>query len=336
MSLTRRNNFDLLRLFAAYQVVFFHCSAFWKFSSDSNILPIIQQVYSFFPGLPTFFIISGFLVSSSWEKNQGNLRSYAGSRFLRIYPGLWVALSIFFIVGVSKYWSITQVSLSTVFLWFLAQMSFFQNWIPSFLRNSVAGGFYGVLWTISVELTFYALLPILYHFVIDKFMSRWAQNACLIIIGFLSFWAHVSYTQIIGWLNLIAPFPPKLLFYTFLPHLWLFILGLLAWRNFDRIKRFVEGKFALWSLLFIILNYGLQFVYRSMGYLPEMLYNYQDMISPTHWLYDTSFALIRVTLAFWILSTAFSIPGLATKILRGQDISYGVYLYHPFLIILMV
>ncbi len=337
MSLTRHNNFDLLRLFAAYQVAFFHASAILKYQTDSTAFAVVKDIYSFFPGLPIFFIISGFLVSSSLERNLGNLRSYFWSRFLRIYPGLWAAfLFSLFILGFSGYWIHIKFLSTEFFLWFFAQVTFFQNWNPPFLQNFGAGGLNGPLWTIPVELAFYILLPILYIFVIEKLVSKWAQNICLIAIGFLSFWANISYNQLVAFLNQIVPVPPKILFFTFLPNLWMFILGLLAWRNFDRIRVLVEGRFLLWSALFIALNYGLQFSYQTVGYTHEMPYNYLDMVYPAHWLYNASYALIRGVLIMWVLAAAFSRPHLTEQVLRRQDISYGVYLYHMLLIGLMV
>lgn len=337
MSLTRHNNFDLLRLFAAYQVAFFHASVHLQYQTDSTAFTIIRDTYYLFPGLPVFFIISGFLVSSSLERNRENLKFYLWGRFLRIYPGLWMAfLFSLFVLVVAGYWIHIKFLSTEFILWLFAQLTFFQNWTPPFLRNFGTGGLNGPLWTIPVELAFYVLLPILYIFVIEKFVSRWAQNICLIAIGFLSFWANVSYNQLVGYLNQITPVPPKILFYTFLPHLWMFILGLLAWRNFDRIRILVEGRFLLWSALFIALNYGLQSLYQAMGHTPDMLYNYQDMVYPAHWLYNASYALIRGVLTLWVLAAAFSRPHLAEQVLRGQDISYGVYLYHALLIGLMI
>jgi peptidoglycan/LPS O-acetylase OafA/YrhL len=337
MSLTRHNNFDLLRLFAAYQVAFFHAWVLLKYQTDSTAFKVVKEIYSFFPGLPIFFIISGFLVSSSLERNLKNLKSYFWSRFLRIYPGLWGAfLFSLFVLGASGYWiNITFLS-TEFFLWIVAQLTFFQDWTPAFLKGLGTEGLNGPLWTIPVELGFYILLPILYILIIKKLASRWAQNACLIAIGFLSFWANVSYNQLVGFLDRIAPIPPKILFYTLAPHLWLFILGLLAWRNFDRIRILVERRFILWSALFIGLNYGLQYLYKMMGHTPDMLYNYIDMVYPAHWLYNATYVLVRVVLAMWVLSAAFTGPHLAEKVLRGQDISYGVYLYHVLLINLMI
>lgn len=338
MSLTRNNNFDLLRLFAAYQVVFFHASIHLEYQSTSTAYTILTDIYYFFPGVPVFFIISGFLISSSLERNRENLKYYFVSRFLRIYPGLWGAFLFSWVaIFVSGYWRNIEFLSSAFFVWLFTQLTFFQNWTPQFLKDlGFVGGFNGALWTIPIELAFYVILPILYIFVIEKFERRWVQNICLILIGFLSFWAQVSYNQLMSLLNFISPFSQKFLWYTFVPHLWIFILGLLAWRNFDRIRPLVEGRFLLWTSIYIGVNYGLECLYKAMNHSPEMLYNYQEMTQPAHWLYNGAYALTRVLLVMWVLAAAFSKPALAGKILRGQDISYGTYLYHVLLINVMV
>jgi peptidoglycan/LPS O-acetylase OafA/YrhL len=56
------NNFDLLRLFAACQVVYMHGVFQLKLPSGG----LFFDLASAFPGVACFFIISGFLVSKSY------------------------------------------------------------------------------------------------------------------------------------------------------------------------------------------------------------------------------------------------------------------------------
>src|SRR5664280_2408641 len=88
----RPNNFDLIRIFAALQVVMTHVSGHLQFP-DAKYLYLL----SLFPGVPIFFVTSGYLVSGSFERS-GGLRTYFRNRFLRIYPGLWGCLSVIFLV----------------------------------------------------------------------------------------------------------------------------------------------------------------------------------------------------------------------------------------------
>jgi peptidoglycan/LPS O-acetylase OafA/YrhL len=52
----RANNFDLIRLFAASQVLFYHAYALSKVGE----LISVGHFLNYFPGVPLFFVISGF------------------------------------------------------------------------------------------------------------------------------------------------------------------------------------------------------------------------------------------------------------------------------------
>ena len=43
-----------------------------------------------------------------------------------------------------------------------------------------------------------------------------------------------------------------------------------------------------------------------------------------------------IILAFCTISLGYSAPGIATKILKDRDISYGVYMYHGMLLSILV
>src|SRR5579863_8989371 len=92
------NNFDLLRILAATQVLYFHSLAYLKVPTPTWAIP-----FENLPGVPIFFVISGYLVSASYERS-GDLITYFRNRALRIYPGLWCCLLITLItVSVFKY-----------------------------------------------------------------------------------------------------------------------------------------------------------------------------------------------------------------------------------------
>lgn len=156
--LMRPNNFDLIRLLAALQVVLYHGMEFLRpgeaFSQWFAVFPRC------FPGVPIFFVISGFLVSASYKRSK-TISSYAINRGLRIYPGLWACL-LFAIasVVVLKPEVFTGVSLSEFFAWVVAQVSIVQFYNPDFLRSYGLGALNGSLWTIPVELQFYFMFPV--------------------------------------------------------------------------------------------------------------------------------------------------------------------------------
>ena len=57
----RNNNFDLIGLFAALQVAIIHTIA--HLDLDIHI-PLLE----YFPGIPIFFFVSGFLINLSFER----------------------------------------------------------------------------------------------------------------------------------------------------------------------------------------------------------------------------------------------------------------------------
>ena len=65
----KTNNFDLIRLAAALQVAFIHAVADLGVAAPWPLRPIAE----WFPGVPIFFFISGFLISKSFEK-EDNLK----------------------------------------------------------------------------------------------------------------------------------------------------------------------------------------------------------------------------------------------------------------------
>jgi peptidoglycan/LPS O-acetylase OafA/YrhL len=97
----RRNNFDALRLCAALSVVVTHAFLLGEDSLDHD--PLMRLTGGQCPlgvaGVFVFFIISGFLVTGSWEATRSVPR-FLMKRALRIYPGLALCLVLLaFVLG---------------------------------------------------------------------------------------------------------------------------------------------------------------------------------------------------------------------------------------------
>ena len=63
----RDNNFDLVRLFAAFQVALNHSIKHLKVGD--GVFVAVNDLLKLFPGVPIFFFVSGFLISRSFERN---------------------------------------------------------------------------------------------------------------------------------------------------------------------------------------------------------------------------------------------------------------------------
>jgi peptidoglycan/LPS O-acetylase OafA/YrhL len=148
----KTNNFDLLRILAATQVVLVHSAAHLGLGRPAG-LSLVEA----FPGVPIFFAISGFLISASFERSR-DVRSYTRNRMLRIYPGLWCV--VLATVLVATLFGFGFLHLRALF-WLACQMGGL-IYTPGFLRSFGMGSYNGALWSIPIELQFYFLLPFFY------------------------------------------------------------------------------------------------------------------------------------------------------------------------------
>lgn len=290
----KRNNFDFIRLVAALQVCIVHGYEHFKLTQASLLIEFIK----IFPGVPIFFVVSGFLISASFERSV-SLRVYFENRFLRIYPALWgcFVFSIFILF----YSSNIQFELSSMLKWIFAQITFFQFYNPDFIREYGVGVLNGSLWTIPVELQFYLVLPVIY-LILRRFKWNGIVLALVMIFFVLINFYFITFKNTIGGLYF------KLLGVTVFPYLYMFFLGVLLQRNLNFVERFLFGNFI--SLFFLYLFF-VAVVYYSGGV-------YQgNYINP----------LLSVLLALLTISAAYSGPNF-NRMLKGNDISYGMYIYH--------
>ena len=167
----RKNNFDFLRFFLATAVIYHHSfdlllghikpgGEFETFQPDTLAQLNGHQFDLGWLSVNCFFIISGFLITSSWLHGKG-LADYVKKRVLRIYPGYAAALlfSMFIIAPLSV------ASLSAYFhnnatyhyLYALALRK--RTDLPGVFPNvPLAGLDNGSLWTILYEARCYALV----------------------------------------------------------------------------------------------------------------------------------------------------------------------------------
>lgn len=297
-----RNNFDLIRLFAALQVAI--CHTVEILSEQYSHAPWIR-VLELFPGVPIFFFISGFLISRSYERNP-QLEIYARNRAMRIYPALYVCLILnLLLVAATGYFAAQGVGFAQILTLFAAKATFFQFYNPDFMRAFGDGVLNGSLWTICVELQFYFLIPLVY-WVLRAKAGRAAPLILFVLIAaslacnrFL-YAMQPEYAQTVYW---------KLLRVSFLPWLCIFLLGVAAQQNFERLKPLLQPKYFLLAL-------GL--------YVPCALLAQQFGMR----LSNSTNPLWELPIFCLILLAAYTKPDLADRVLKKNDISYGVYIYH--------
>lgn len=295
-----QNDFNSLRLIAALQVAVFHGIEHLNHSCPVALF----QALGYVPGVPIFFLLSGYLISSSWERC-ATIHEYFIKRAIRIFPALWVCLAIT-IFCINVFDDITWEFWPTL-LWLFAQSTFMQFYTPECLRGFGLGVPNGSLWTIAVELQFYFLVPIIYWV-----LNRTAKQSMILILLFILFSianSIFSYFRGLGVESLIF----KLVGVSFIPWVYLFVLGVLLQRNQNFVRRYIAGKSFIWLVVYIV-------VIIVSGLLG--LVNHGNYMNP---LASSCLGILCIALAYQFRKNPLR------KILQN-DLSYGLYLYHGLII----
>jgi peptidoglycan/LPS O-acetylase OafA/YrhL len=164
-SLDRDNSFDLLRLLAASAVVFTHSLRLFDLGRDPTLSVFPKDDLSSF-GVLVFFAISGYLVSRSAAAT-ATLTGFAKKRALRIVPGLLVCLGVSIVIvgGLATSLPLTEYFGSWLTWKYFLNVFLFplQTELPGvFLQNPRQGTVNGSLWTLSSEITAYALIALIF------------------------------------------------------------------------------------------------------------------------------------------------------------------------------
>ena len=295
MKNTNQNNFDLLRLFAATQVFLQHA----KWHMDIN--PELFYWLSYFPGVPIFFFISGYLLYISYEKNYQNNNYFYYffiNRILRIYPALYLSFFIsIFLIWFSGYFLLQEISFFKFLIWCFTSLTFFQFYNPDFLRDFGVGVINGSLWTISVELQFYILVPLIFYYIKKDITYKKYIFIAFIILNVANFT-----------FNNFTNNYEKLYGVSFFPWLYMFLLGGFIAKNPKIIKKILKFN------LFILLCFYITLYWISI----KLELGAGNFINP----------LVYAFLIMIIIKLAFSRPYLSDRFLNRNDISYGIYVYH--------
>ena len=153
------NNFDFIRFFLAYSVMFNHFSTltdtdpFWFVSGGFRV--------------KGFFIIRGFLVMFSFLRSPDTYVFFR-KRVQRIMPAYSLVILLclilgFFLTTLSHYDFLTSSKPYTYLLTNLLTLNFLCPDLPGVFENNPMHAMNGSLWTIKVELMLYMTVPIIYR-----------------------------------------------------------------------------------------------------------------------------------------------------------------------------
>ena len=293
------DNFNLIRLLAASQVLVIH--SLNHFDIDGLMVDLIRL----FPGVPIFFVISGILITGACERitNSGvGLFKFWKHRVLRIFPALWVC--VFFsvlVVSFLGYFDDKSISIPHFVSWILGQSTFFQFYNPDFMRGFGTGVLNGALWTISVEFQFYLLAPLIFFLLKRNIILFYLLMSVSLL---LNLYLRLNY----DWSDIRI----KLLSVSFLPWLYMFMTGALLYVFRDRVMSLIRllKPMSLFALFLL-----------SMIFIGSYKQNAQNSINPV------SFFILAVFI-LWFSNVRLNWPKYFLGIVQRNDVSYGVYLYH--------
>jgi peptidoglycan/LPS O-acetylase OafA/YrhL len=290
-----RNSFNAVRLLAALQVAYVHAVA------HLHLTPIYgHELISQFPGVPIFFAASGFLVFDSLMRLSSN-RAFFRHRALRIYPALFtniVILELCFAIGgglhINMVGPVKAFFFEIIYLLTASDELGFRYASARAMRSF--DGFFqiypsGVLWTLTVELTFYTIVPLFRFAEFQKFA------ASILVAGLCGLSIFTN--------GLIEK---SLLFsLSIIPYFWMFGIGMLLRLWLPKMPPIVT------PLLFATI----------------LVCSYQRGLAAPEWKVAPDWITILQTVALcWGAVLVGTGPLLRSQWLADNDISYGLYLYH--------
>ncbi|WP_264512800.1 acyltransferase family protein [Flavobacterium sp. N1719] len=291
----RIDQLTFTRFLAAVAIVIYH---FGK-----RIFPFNADEVSFLVkhaniGVSYFYILSGFIMIISYGRSQKVAPlDYYKNRIARIYPVYLLGFLFYFPICIMINYPIDYT--------LIANATMLQSWMPGWVMRYNFPG-----WSVSVEMLFYFLFPLLFNYGYSKPNYRKA-----IFIGIVLFWvfSQLFFHYMIQHPYYKGEFTPshELLFYHPLFHLNEFLVGNLAGLWFLR-QGDSSRKNYDWIVLSLVVLIALALKY-------PMGMNYHNGL----------FAVLLVPLILFISLNTGRITQwfLHPKLVYLGEISYGVYIY---------
>ena len=142
-------------------------------------------------GVDLFFVLSGYLLAQHWiradlqGKPRPSVRAYLRQRFFRIAPAYYATIFLTLLFFVPKFIAPETVYSAHGAFGLLAHATFTQYYFPI---SAGSWGVLGQLWTLTVEVSFYLILPVLVLFFLRY---RWLVSFPVIVIVTFG-WLYLS------------------------------------------------------------------------------------------------------------------------------------------------
>ncbi len=294
---SRKNNFDILRLLAAFMVLSGHMSYLSGTAPCTLFNKGIQAI-----GVAIFFLLGGYLITKSWLGDPNPVR-YAVKRFFRIWPPLAAfTLIAAFLIGPM----LTTLPAKTYFLhpqtWnFLKNLAFYVEYaLPGvFETNPYPVAVNGSLWTLPAEVAMYILIPLFFSLFYRLLkMKKLGKTVLAVTTASLCILASI-----------LPEYRPGLRAVWYATN-WVDVLYVVPWY-------FIGMLFAVFDLrkwMNLQVAIALVAVYAS--------FNFSSAASSFVWF---------LVLPYLVFSFAFAPEPFFAGFFSKYEISYGVYLYGFFI-----
>jgi peptidoglycan/LPS O-acetylase OafA/YrhL len=148
------NNFDFMRHFLAFSVVWHH----FIILTSNELSFFVFDVINTNVAVKAFFVISGLLIYVSASRTS-TLSAYARKRFLRLYPALLfilIIMSLIFLIFYDQHVSevLAYISWNSIFL------SFMHPCVGDMFDNNILCAVNGALWTLKLEVAYYFFIGV--------------------------------------------------------------------------------------------------------------------------------------------------------------------------------
>ena len=316
---------DSLRAVAALSVLVTHTG----FLSGANTGAVYGDYTARLDvGVTIFFLLSGFLLYRPFvsarlgERRRPRIPDYARRRLLRILPAYWLAITVLAIwPGLPQMWEPHD------WVYYALVQVYFPQWSLGGLLPA---------WSLSVEIAFYAALPLIVLLMERPFMGRTRRTKirselilmAVLFVGAILFRVLVRASE--------DAVPDSNLYFTLAGNFDWFALGMflalasVVVGGMERPPLPVRLVERLPSLSWVVAGVLFWAIATQMGIGPEFPQEYTS----EEWLYEH---LFYGAIAFFLLLPAVfgdSLGGLPRVILRNRVlawlglVSYGIFLWH--------
>jgi len=290
------NAFDFFRMFSAVMIIIGHCVLHLKIE-----IPYIGNLFlGSWIGLVCLFALTGYLVPASLERSKSNYEFFK-KRALRLYPGLWLAflisfLCVMFIGGAYG----LKYNLTDILSWGFAQLTAFQFYTPESISMYGVGNPNGALWTISMEIQIYIVIMLIWKWLKKQTTFIWLSLIAIFAV------INITFPLLEG---VVPSIVFKLLNVTFIPYMYIFLIGMFCFAKRNRLIPFVVRHF------WIILATYIAWFFANSLVIQLKLGHYTNIIT-------------GVLTCFLTISGGYKAGRHRIK----NEISYGLYIYHMIII----